>query len=140
MWRAEAAVELGNLEEARSLVNQIRERAKNSQYVQNLDGTADAANYGINTYNTMWTNPDAARAAVRLESRLELAMEGHRFFNLVRWGVAADVINSYLEVEKTKRTHLATANFIEGKNEFIPIPQLYIDAVGSEIVTQNEGY
>ncbi|WP_370174290.1 RagB/SusD family nutrient uptake outer membrane protein [Leeuwenhoekiella palythoae] len=140
LWRAEAAVELGNLEEARSLVNQIRERAKNSQYVQNLDGTADAANYGINTYNTMWTNPDAARAAVRLESRLELAMEGHRFFNLVRWGVAADVINSYLEVEKSKRTHLATANFIEGKNEFIPIPQLYIDAVGSDIVTQNEGY
>ncbi len=140
LWRAEAAAELGKLEEARTLVNQIRTRAGNSQYVQTLDGSANAANYHISTYDSPWTDQDRAIDLVRLETRLELAMEGHRFFNLVRWGIAGEVINEYLEVEKTRRTHLATASFEAGKNEYMPIPQLYIDNVGSDIVTQNEGY
>nr|WP_292963236.1 MULTISPECIES: RagB/SusD family nutrient uptake outer membrane protein [unclassified Allomuricauda] len=140
LWRAEAAVELGKLEEARTLVNQIRERAANSQYVQALDGSGDAANYKIGTYDTVWTNPDDAREKVRMETRLELAMEGHRFFNLVRWGIAKDVIDAYLEVEKDRRTHLTNASFTQGKNEYWPIPQEYIDSVEDGLVTQNNGY
>ncbi len=140
LWRAEAAVELGNLEEARSLVNEIRERAKKSQYVTTLDGSEYAANYNISTYDDVWTDADVAREAVRTETRLELAMEGHRFFDLVRWGVANDVITEYLSVEKTRRTHLTNAAFTEGKNEYWPIPQDYIDEVGSDLVTQNPNY
>ena len=140
LWRAEAAVELGNLEEARSLVNQIRERAANSQYVQTLDGSSDAANYNIGTYDTAWTDATDAMEKVRLESRLELAMEGHRFFNLVRWGIAKEEIDDYLEVERTKRTHLTNAAFTLGKNEYWPIPQEYIDSVDEGLVTQNNGY
>lgn len=140
LWRAEAAVELGKLEEARTLVNQIRERAKNSAYVKTLDGTADAANYAVATYEATWTNAVAARAAVRTESRLELAMEGHRFFNLVRWGVAEQVMNDYLAMEKTRRTHLTNANFTQGKNEYFPIPQEYIDNVKDKEVVQNDNY
>ncbi|MBU2973271.1 RagB/SusD family nutrient uptake outer membrane protein [Zobellia sp. B3R18] len=139
LWRAEAAVELGNLEEARALVNEIRQRAVNSEYVKTLDGTADAANYNIATYDTVWTDAADAREKVRLETRLELAMEGHRFFNLVRWGIAKEVIDDYLEVEKTKRSHLTNAAFTEGKNEYWPIPQEYIDGVDAT-VTQNNGY
>lgn len=140
LWRAEAAVELGRLEEARALVNRIRERAANTATVKTLDGTAEAANYHISTYTEAWTDIDQARRLVRLETRLELAMEGHRFFNLVRWKIADEVMNSYLEVEKTRRTHLTNAAFTEGKNEYFPIPQKYIDGVPEGLVTQNDNY
>lgn len=140
LWRAEAAVELGKLEEARGLVNQIRERAKNSTYVKTLDGSADAGQYAISTYETAWTDAEAAREAVRTETRLELAMEGHRFFNLVRWGVADKVMNDYLAVEKTRRTHLTNASFVQGKHEYFPIPQEYLDNTKDEEVVQNTNY
>ncbi|WP_224996255.1 RagB/SusD family nutrient uptake outer membrane protein [Cesiribacter sp. SM1] len=131
LWKAEALVELGDLEGARAVVNQVRERARDSQYVMNLEGTAPAGNYNIEVYNTPWTEQAAAREAVRTERRLELAMEGHRFFDLVRWGVAAETINSYLAVEKTRRTHLTNANFVEGTHEYFPIPQKYFDVMQS---------
>lgn len=140
LWKAEAEMELGNLENARTLVNQIRQRVINSENVKSLDGTVEAANYSISTYDDAWTNPDDARAAVYLETRLELAMEGHRFFNLVRWGKAKEVIDDYLLIEKTKRTHLTNAVFVEGKNEYWPIPQRYIDGVPEGTVTQNNNY
>jgi hypothetical protein len=140
LWRAEAAVELGNPEDARQLVNQIRQRATNTAHVKNLEGTADAAKYTMATYDAPWTDQADAREAVHLESRLELAMEGHRFFDLVRWGNASNVINNYLEVEKTRRTHLTNAQFIAGKNEYWPIPQRYIDGTPDGMVTQNPGY
>ena len=140
LWRAEAAVELGKLDEAKDLVNQIRLRAKNSQYVKTLDGSANAANYKIELYEGSWSDQETARDAVRTETRLELAMEGHRFFNLVRWGIADQVMNEYLSVEKTRRTHLTNANFTKGKNEYFPIPQEYIDNVSTAEVTQNSGY
>ncbi|MAN26716.1 MULTISPECIES: RagB/SusD family nutrient uptake outer membrane protein [Mesonia] len=140
LWRAEAAVELNNLEESRQLVNQIRGRAANTATVKKLEGTEDAANYNIATYESVWTDQELAREAVHLETRLELAMEGHRFFNLVRWGKASSVINSYLEVEKTRRSHLMNAQFKAGTNEYWPIPQRYIDGTPKDLVTQNTGY
>jgi hypothetical protein len=140
LWRAEAAVEIGKLEEARTLVNQIRQRAANSASVKTLDGTTNAANYNISTYNSVWTIPAQAREAVHLETRLETAMEGHRFFNLVRWGASDTVLNDYLTVEKTRRTHLTNALFVKGKNEYFPIPQRYIDALPPGTITQNSGY
>lgn len=140
LWRAEAAVEIGKIDEARILVNQIRNRAANSGYVKTLDGSANAANYNIKPYSTVWSEPVAARAAVHLETRLELAMEGHRFFNLVRWGEADKVLNNYLTIEKTRRTHLTNAVFTKGKNEYFPIPQRYIDALPIGTVTQNNGF
>ncbi|AUC85181.1 RagB/SusD family nutrient uptake outer membrane protein [Polaribacter sp. ALD11] len=140
LWKAEAEMELGNLENARALINQIRQRVINSENVKNLEGTADAAKYSIATYDKTWTNLEAARAAVYLETRLELAMEGHRFFNLVRWGKAKTIIDDYLQIEKTKRSHLVNAKFVAGKNEYWPIPQRYIDGVPAGTVTQNNGY
>ncbi|MGI9527078.1 MAG: RagB/SusD family nutrient uptake outer membrane protein [Weeksellaceae bacterium] len=140
LWKAEAAVELGNFEEARALVNQIRARAKGSEYVKTLDGQSTAAKYNINLYNEPWTNSDMAREAVRKESRLELAMEGKRFFNLVRWGIASETLNQYVQEEKTFRTHLSNAIFIPNKNEYMPIPQKYIDNSADNLIQQNSGY
>lgn len=136
LWAAECEVEVGSLENARMLVNRVRTRAKNSCKVMN--GSDPAANYVINTYTTAWTNQAFARNAVRLETRLELSMEGHRFFDLVRWGIAADYINTYLQKEQTRIDHLKGVTFTASKNEYFPIPQKEIGL--NHNLVQNPGY
>ena len=142
LWAAECEVEAGSLEKARAYVNQVRTRAKNGCVVNNANGTP-AANYVIGLYNEPWADKTLARDAVRFERKLELAMEGHRFFDLVRWGVAAETINEYLRVESAKRQYLQGARFIKGKNEYQPIP--YAEIVNSSVngvptLKQNPGY
>ncbi len=124
LWLAECEVELpsGDLEKARGLVNQIRKRASNPDgFVKMSDGKA-AGNYVVKEYLDPWSNRETARKAVRFEMRIEWAMEGHRFFDLVRWGVADVVLNEYLTTEQTKRTYLRGAKFKKGKHEYFPIP------------------
>ena len=140
LWKAEALIELNqNLDEARNLINQVRTRAKNSTYVQKLDGSGPAANYLVNPYPaTNWTQ-DYARKAVRFERRVELAMEGSRFYDLQRWGITAQTINNYYQVEGAKRSYLAGAGFVAGKHEYLPIPQSEID-LAPALYTQNPNY
>lgn len=142
LMQAEAEVELGNLEAARLLVNQVRARAANSDYwVMEYDGSAPAANYVISEYTAPWTDANTARAAVRMERKLELSGEGHRFFDLVRWGIAASALNDYLSYESQYLvTKFGGASFAAGKNEYYPIPQSQIDIQGSDVLTQNPGY
>ncbi|MFC0181406.1 Starch-binding associating with outer membrane [Pseudarcicella hirudinis] len=143
LWLAECEAEVGTLENARKYVNMIRKRAANPDgFVKNPDGTA-AANYVIKEYSTPWSDKDAARKAIRFEERLEFGMEGHRRFDLVRWGIAAETLNAYYTVEKTKRAYLAPANFIKGKHEYFPIPLQeiqYSQKNGQPTLTQNPGY
>lgn len=143
LWRAEVAVEENDLEKARELVNLIRNRAANpAGYVKNADGTP-AANYVIAPYLLPFASQEEARKAVRFETRLEFAMEGHRFFDLVRWGIADQVLNAYLAKEKTKRVYLNGATFTKGRNEYFPIPQPEIinsTVGGNPTLTQNAGY
>lgn len=140
LWKAEAAIELGDHNgDGRTYINMVRNRAKTSSYIQNLGDTGDAGNYLIETYNANFASKDAATIALRTERRLEFAQEGQRFFDLVRWGIAADVINTYLEKEKLERGYLAGAIFVAGKHEYMPIPQSQIDAIGNEN-TQNPNY
>jgi len=143
LMAAEAEVEVGSLEKARVYVNRIRTRANNPVgFVKKPDGS-NAANYVINIYTAAWTDQIAARKAVRLERRLELAMEGHRFFDLVRWGIAAETLNKYLDVEKSQRQYLVGANFKAGVSEYFPIPeqQIILSSIGGvPTLKQNPGY
>ena len=107
--------------------------------MKNTDGT-NAANYVIGLYNTPWTDKASATSALRFERKLELHQEGHRFFDLVRWGTAATELNAYLQNEaKILVTKFGGASFKAGK-EYLPIPQTQIDIQGKDILTQNPSY
>jgi len=139
LWRAEAAIESNDLETGRTYINRVRNRAKTGSYVKTMDGTADAGNYVIDIYTQPFSSKNEATEALRTERRLEFAHEGHRFFDLVRWGIAADVMNSYFESEKQIRSHLTNAVFTIGKNEYQPIPQVQMDLSQGNMV-QNPNY
>lgn len=128
LWKAEALIELGREDEALPIINQIRRRADDSK-VKTAEGD-NVSNYNVEPYrdgqNINWTQENA-REALRFERRLELGMEGWRFFDLVRWGIAAETINDYLETEKQRREYLQDARFQEGRDEYLPIPQQQID-------------
>ena len=137
---AEACIELGEDAEARKYINMIRERAKNTQHVKTMDQSQDAANYKVGVYDEPFKSKNEAVQALRMERRLEMAHEGIRFFDLVRWGVADEVINAYIAKEKVFRSHLQNAHFVKGKHEYFPIPQSMIDICGTEVMKQNPGY
>ena len=141
LMAAEAEVELNNLEKARGYVNQVRGRAANPAiFVKGTDGKP-ASNYVISLYTAPWTNQATARDAVRFERKLELSGEGHRFFDLVRWGIADKAVNAFLAYESSRLPGTyAGAKFTAGKNEYMPIPQQQIDLQGTSILKQNNGY
>ena len=142
LMAAEAEVEAGSLTKALDYVNQVRRRAALSEHwVKNPDGS-DAANYNISEYVAAdFATQDAARTAVRFERKLELSGEGHRFFDLVRWGIAAETLNAYLAYESQFLvTKFGGASFTAGKSELYPIPQAQRDIQGSDILSQNPGY
>lgn len=154
LWLAEAEVEIGDLERARELVNLIRERAANPEgfVPEAIQGTNrddftltanPAANYDISTYDAPWTDQGIARQAVRFETRLEFAMEGHRFWDVVRWGIAAETLNAYIATESQFRTYLQGASFQKGKHEYFPVPSQAIDRSfkdGAATLTQDPAY
>lgn len=107
--------------------------------IDNSSGSPSAV-YKIGLYNTTWADQNFARNAVRFERRLEFSQEGHRFFDLVRWGIADTYINNFIQAEKTRGVGsvLSTAKFIKGKNEYFPIPQQEI--ILDPKLKQNPGY
>ncbi|MCM4151904.1 RagB/SusD family nutrient uptake outer membrane protein [Arenibacter sp. N53] len=136
LFKAEALIQLDRWDEALPLINQVRGRAAVSTQRQIDAGASDI--YNIQEYTAF---PDKAYAwkALKFERRLEFGMEGPRFFDLVRWGEAAEVLNAYLTEEKTKRDFLSSAVFTAGRDEYYPIPQREIDFTGG-LYKQNPGY
>jgi hypothetical protein len=154
---AEAEVEAGSLTNALTLVNQVRARA--AQKAQGPGtGTADIAIpiddarikwaiYKVSPYPA-FPSQAYAREAVRTERKIELALEGHRFFDLKRWGILETTLNSYVNgvgggAEKNRRGYLLTAAPVQARHQNFPIPtvQVQLSKVGDEVrVPQNTGW
>ncbi|MBK1441946.1 RagB/SusD family nutrient uptake outer membrane protein [Parapedobacter sp. ISTM3] len=134
LMAAECQVEAGNLGEALALVNAIRERA--AQLPGKQVNGAPAAAYNVQPYPS-FPNADYARDAIRFERRLELALEGHRFFDLVRWGIAKEVLESYSAFEGQLLSAYRGLVF-QPRNEYFPIPQEQIDRSQGALVQHDE--
>lgn len=134
LMAAECAVETNALPLAMNMVNAVRLRAANLQVVKASSGAA-AAQYMVKPY-TSFPNQAYARNAVRFERRLELALEGHRFFDLVRWGAAKSVLEPFMEFEKKYVAASRTITYTD-KNNYLPLPQEQIDRAQGTLV-QNQ--
>jgi hypothetical protein len=153
---AEAEAELGNLDAAQAYVNQVRTRAANPQtavykYVDDskpMGGFSNtpAATYVVANYPAgrfAAQGQEYALKAIRFERKLELAMEGQRYFDIVRWGTAQADMTAFYNYESKITTDLGGAKFIPNRNEYYPIPQRQIDLSlkdGKKTLEQNNGY
>jgi starch-binding outer membrane protein, SusD/RagB family len=136
LFKAEALIQLNQVDAGITIINQIRTRAAASTQRQIDAGASNIYNVGM--YPMGMSKADGLKALM-FERRLEFGMEGPRFFDLVRWGIAEPVLNGYLAVEKTRRDFLANAQFTAGRDEYYPIPQREIDFTGG-LYKQNPGY
>jgi starch-binding outer membrane protein, SusD/RagB family len=165
LWDAECEAQIGSLDQAETYVNMVRTRAANPTGFVYLNATYDAttstyspqttpgdnykvSNYPPGAFSSM--GKTAALNAIYFERRLELAIEGHRFFDLSRYdngtGTMAATLNAYVAVEKNRHSFYLvnnTAIFTKGVNEYFALPQNEIDAensTGKIYLKQNPGY
>jgi hypothetical protein len=118
------------------IINQVRARAAASTAMTLAAGASNV--YKVQPYAS-FPSKDYALKALMFERRLEFSMEGPRFFDLVRWGIAEPVLNAYLNKERIKKDYLSNAKFTAGRDEYYPIPQREIDFTGG-LYKQNPGY
>jgi hypothetical protein len=140
---AESQIETNDLAGARTNINLVRARAANSAgWVREDDGITNAANYIINQYPASGAPFDSqanARVALYMERKLELGMEGHRWFDLTRWGIAKTELTKVLAYETTTQWgggamyNNKTAT-IDEVDLWFPIPQRQIDLMGGKLV------
>lgn len=144
LMRAEALIEVGRMEEARGIINDIRQRAANSieKHIAYAKDFCEISLYPASDFDTK----EKARTRLRWERRLEMAMESSRYFDLRRWGVASEVLNAYFEKEMDSSydgvkygQYYQDAHYTAGKNEFYPIPYNQLYYVPG-LYVQNKGY
>lgn len=156
LMAAETEAQLNNLLTAEDYVNMVRNRAANPagfvyQYADNKNpmggySMTPAANYLINPYpagDFAGKGLSYALKAIYYERKLELAMEGHRFFDLVRWGIADTELNAYFAYQGKITLDVRNGHFTKGKNEYYPVPQTQVDLSvrgGKPVLIQNPGY
>lgn len=113
LMAAEAACELGgteNLKMAKEYLEQVRSRARGTNTTILPEVTSN--------------DQDVVRQAIRRERRAELALEPDRFYDLVRWDTAKDVLK---------------ARGYQARNKYLPLPQAEIDA-SDGVLIQNPDY
>lgn len=142
--RAEALIELDRLSEARTIINDIRQRAANS-ISKHIDYAADQCEISLYP-ESYFQDKETARQCLRWERRLEMGQEHERFFDLRRWGMLSTTLNSYFEREakdsydgQTYAQYYNDAHFTSGKNEYFPVPYNQLFYIPG-LYTQNKGY
>lgn len=129
LMKAEALVEQNkDLTSAISLVNQVRQRAANSvdpSYTP-VDLNPTLVDYNVAQYPMTGWNQTNARQAVRYERRLEFALEGLRWFDLLRWGVASQVVTDYYQYESNFQSYYNGAS-LSSNDFYFPIPLAQVD-------------
>lgn len=144
LMRAEALIELNRMDEAREIINAIRQRAANSvnKHIAYASEFCEIALYP----STYFQTKDMARECLRWERRLEMAMENGRYFDLRRWGIASKTLNEYFKTEQKAvyegqeyAKYYSDAFYTAGKNEFYPIPYNQLYYVPG-LYVQNQGY
>lgn len=125
LMAAECAAQTNDLNTAVGLVNKVRTRAAKLPAKQINSGgmLINAANYVVSPYPS-FPNTSYALKAILWERRLELAMEGFRFFDLRRMGLLQQTLADYAVYESKKLSYVVP---ISGNNYFYPIPQTEID-------------
>lgn len=152
---AEVEARLGNVDQARIYVNQIRNRmVTNATSPENwvLTSTgAPAANYKIGLYSSgafPFDNTINALKAIFFERTLELGLEGHRAYDAIRFGYEdgttdVDELNNYIEYESSLKGYLSGAIYTKIPDSIMPIPQQSVDNSfkdGAITLKQNPGY
>lgn len=148
---AECEAQAGSLDNARTLVNRVRQRmidnsSSNQNWVKRTNGT-DAANYRIGIYvkddiKDPFTTKAGALNAILFERALELGTEGHRFYDVARFG-RGDIYNLFIQTEGDRFDYLSGAEYTEVPDRYLPIPRDAIDRSllnGKNSLTQNPGY
>lgn len=128
---AESALESGkDLAAAKWGLEEVRKRAR----------AGEAVLPEFPNYNGYQDNTEDLRKAIRHERRVELGMEGHRWFDLCRWGIAYQVMDkdhgTYGKSE-TEAARNEMASFIQGKHELFPLPA---EEINLNPMAQNPGY
>ena len=90
-----------------------------------VDWSRPAANYKVEPYpsgHPAFSGIEGAREAVRLEIRLEFATEGHRFFDLRRWGIDDEVLNDFISRDTEVTDYMKGARYDPEEDDFWPLP------------------
>lgn len=138
LLEAECQIETGAADLGRTNINLIRARAANAAgWVKMPDGT-NAGNYVISQYTTPFADKAAARKVLYMERKLELGQEGHRYFDLNRWGITVTELNRVLTYEKTMPwgANLYGSAVVGAEDVTFPVPQRQLDLSNGKL-TQN---
>lgn len=133
LMKAEISAHLNKLGEALDYVNMVRERARNSKKVR-IDGKLQYTSGDIPAdYNGFGSQAEALEKIYK-ERRLELGLESHTFFDIVRTGRAGEVFSN-----RGDDVFGRSFEWTDGVNEVLPIPFTEISLHDGSL-KQNEGY
>ncbi|MDD2953753.1 MAG: RagB/SusD family nutrient uptake outer membrane protein [Parabacteroides sp.] len=134
---AECLANDGELSAAMTQVNDIRRRAASDVNIIKQEDETPAANYKIAEYpasHAAFSNKETCVKAIKMERKLELAMEGQRFFDLARWGgdYMHSEITAYLAYEKKFLNKFNGVSAPIAAKTMFPIPETEIQTMGND--------